>query len=647
MRGFVHATVDPASLDEKGRVALAGQVEADGRSIEDPEEARRRAEHRDRTAPPTHAEQPAAVRTPAPALAEREQASTRAASERDSSSVSSTAPTADTEIPNVFDSLLAGPSSQAAPRQEQPAPGVLGPELPQQQPQQPRPQPLPPQQEHAPRRPLVSTSLFDRPRRTPDRPGGTADVENNREAAPSTSAAFPAPEASEDDTAQSADTLIAPIDEGERTQEIESSAPPHRSRSRSGSRPRSAPRSRSDSPSLSDQQAADPGRASAALGAYDDLFGETLHRRIEDAAVRRSDGEATAMPAASAHLGVPTTSPAASDASHETSAEATSPPRPQDAGTGSATVHPALARTTPNPASATSTGPDAAPAGGGQGSGPAAPGAEARPERDLIDWVPGVGRAAPEITRAAAGRTAASARQEPGDTQQPPPGPALAKQVHTQQPPPGQQPPQRSHPHQSLPVQPGPVPPGSTPPRPVGRPATTTPSSGSVPPPHEHRSAGSTSLTAVLLSGLVCPNGHANSPERMACGACGAALSGTPRTVSRPPLGVIELSTGEQIVLDRSTILGRRPRASRVSARDVPQLITVPSPQQDISRSHLELRLEGWHVVAFDLGTTNGTTLYRANTEPVRLRSREGVMLRDGDTIDLGDGVLLRMRERM
>lgn len=151
----------------------------------------------------------------------------------------------------------------------------------------------------------------------------------------------------------------------------------------------------------------------------------------------------------------------------------------------------------------------------------------------------------------------------------------------------------------------------------------------------------------MLLSGLVCPNGHANSPERMACGACGAALSGTPRTVSRPPLGVIELSTGEQIVLDRSTILGRRPRASRVSARDVPQLITVPSPQQDISRSHLELRLEGWHVVAFDLGTTNGTTLYRANTEPVRLRSREGVMLRDGDTMDLGDGVLLRMRERM
>lgn len=149
------------------------------------------------------------------------------------------------------------------------------------------------------------------------------------------------------------------------------------------------------------------------------------------------------------------------------------------------------------------------------------------------------------------------------------------------------------------------------------------------------------------MSGLVCPNGHANSPERTACGACGSALTGTPRMVARPPLGAIDLSTGERIVLDRSVILGRRPRASRVSAHDVPRLVTVPSPQQDISRSHLELRLEGWHVVAFDLGTTNGTTLYRDGMEPVRLRSREGVVLREGDVLDLGDGLQLRMGESL
>src|SRR5699024_756414 len=86
-------------------------------------------------------------------------------------------------------------------------------------------------------------------------------------------------------------------------------------------------------------------------------------------------------------------------------------------------------------------------------------------------------------------------------------------------------------------------------------------------------------------------------------------------------------------------------RAAGVSGHDVPQRITVPSAQQDISRSHLELRLEGWHVVALDMGTTNGTTLLRPGMEPVRLRTREGVVLTVGDQIDLGDGIQLLLKE--
>jgi pSer/pThr/pTyr-binding forkhead associated (FHA) protein len=144
----------------------------------------------------------------------------------------------------------------------------------------------------------------------------------------------------------------------------------------------------------------------------------------------------------------------------------------------------------------------------------------------------------------------------------------------------------------------------------------------------------------------VCRNGHANPPDGTACRVCAEPLAGPTRTVARPPLGAIAVSTGERYVLDRSTIVGRRPRASRVSVHDVPQLVTVPSPQQDISRSHLELRLEGWHVVALDLGTTNGTTLHRPGHEPLRLRAREGVLLRDGDLLDLGDDVHLTYGEK-
>src|SRR5699024_10563583 len=44
VRGFVHVTTDPAQLEEDERAALAAQVEEDGRSIEDPETKKRRAE---------------------------------------------------------------------------------------------------------------------------------------------------------------------------------------------------------------------------------------------------------------------------------------------------------------------------------------------------------------------------------------------------------------------------------------------------------------------------------------------------------------------------------------------------------------------------------------------------------------------------
>ena len=142
----------------------------------------------------------------------------------------------------------------------------------------------------------------------------------------------------------------------------------------------------------------------------------------------------------------------------------------------------------------------------------------------------------------------------------------------------------------------------------------------------------------------MCPVGHANPPERSTCSVCSQQLQGGPCSVERPPLGGVEISSGGSFLLDRSAVIGRRPRASRVSGSDVPQLITVPSPQQDVSRSHLELRLEGWHVLAVDLGTTNGTTLHRDGQEPRRLSARESIVLQDTDRLDLGDGVILTMR---
>ncbi len=124
--------------------------------------------------------------------------------------------------------------------------------------------------------------------------------------------------------------------------------------------------------------------------------------------------------------------------------------------------------------------------------------------------------------------------------------------------------------------------------------------------------------------------------------AAGAPEAPQPATGS---LGRVVLSTGETHALDRGIIIGRRPRAHRVQADQVPILVTVPSPEQDISRNHLEIRLEGRHVLVVDLDTTNGSVLHRTGTPPLRLGPNEPVLVLDGDLVDLGDGVTVSFEE--
>ena len=118
----------------------------------------------------------------------------------------------------------------------------------------------------------------------------------------------------------------------------------------------------------------------------------------------------------------------------------------------------------------------------------------------------------------------------------------------------------------------------------------------------------------------------------------------TPEQLEKERRGRAVLSTGVQITLDKNIIVGRTPKASRVTG-EMPHLVTVPSPSQDISRSHVEIRVEGTAVVAVDLNTTNGTVVRRGGAEPARLHPGEPFVLLNGDIIDLGDGVTVTMED--
>lgn len=108
-----------------------------------------------------------------------------------------------------------------------------------------------------------------------------------------------------------------------------------------------------------------------------------------------------------------------------------------------------------------------------------------------------------------------------------------------------------------------------------------------------------------------------------------------------PARGRVRISDGRVVELERTVVIGRRPRSTRPAETELPTLIAVDGPQHDISRNHVELRAEGETILAVDLDSTNGTLLRRGAQDPVRLHPHEPTIVVDGDVLDLGDGVTL------
>ena len=71
----------------------------------------------------------------------------------------------------------------------------------------------------------------------------------------------------------------------------------------------------------------------------------------------------------------------------------------------------------------------------------------------------------------------------------------------------------------------------------------------------------------------------------------------------------------------------------------IPRLVTVASPNQDISRTHAEVRQEGDHVLVTDLRSTNGVLLLREGVGPQRLHPGDPTIVETGVVVDLGEGV--------
>lgn len=119
-----------------------------------------------------------------------------------------------------------------------------------------------------------------------------------------------------------------------------------------------------------------------------------------------------------------------------------------------------------------------------------------------------------------------------------------------------------------------------------------------------------------------------------------------PAVTSRPVARLV-LSSGETVEVDRSVLVGRSPEARRFASGDQPRLVSVASPQQEISSTHLEIRpgsgADHGSAVVTDLGSTNGSVLVQPGLPPEDLTPGVAVQLIPGAIIDLGDGVTIQV----
>jgi hypothetical protein len=143
-----------------------------------------------------------------------------------------------------------------------------------------------------------------------------------------------------------------------------------------------------------------------------------------------------------------------------------------------------------------------------------------------------------------------------------------------------------------------------------------------------------------MIMAVICPYGHLSSEAATGCRICGSAIPPQgPRMVPRPVLAVLRGSDGTTTAVDRAVLVGRAPSDERSNAR-APRLMTVPSPGQDISRSHAEVAPDGWQIQVTDLHSTNGTVIVGpGGRERIELPPGQPVHVELGSVMELGDGV--------
>ena len=146
-----------------------------------------------------------------------------------------------------------------------------------------------------------------------------------------------------------------------------------------------------------------------------------------------------------------------------------------------------------------------------------------------------------------------------------------------------------------------------------------------------------------LVQSLVCLGcQNPNPPVASRCRRCAAFLSSANtdvRELLQPALGMIHLSGGHHETLDTDLLIGRNP--TRGSLGRYQRAVVHAEQDRSVSRRHIELRLDGWRVMATSLKKGVGTRVESLDGTCSNLVSGVPRELRTGDTVYYG-GAWLR-----
>lgn len=129
-----------------------------------------------------------------------------------------------------------------------------------------------------------------------------------------------------------------------------------------------------------------------------------------------------------------------------------------------------------------------------------------------------------------------------------------------------------------------------------------------------------------------------------------AARAGAPGSVAAAPtastLFLLLPGGGREALGQQPVVIGRAPSVSQVPGGQLPRLVSLGGADQDISRNHVRVTVEGDTVVVTDLLSRNGTVIVLPGRPPQKLRKGEAASVLIGTVIDLGGGVTLTVGEQ-